>query len=93
LGDADVAVPRAEGFLHPLSAVYRASVLPHVEALLAADRLRPIDLFERVRTRELSAEELRDVDPGLVSLRNLNEPADYLTALAEAGFGVPNGQS
>ena len=32
------------------------------------------------------AEEVRDVDPRLSTLRNVNEPADYLSALAEAGF-------
>jgi molybdopterin-guanine dinucleotide biosynthesis protein A len=66
------------------------SVRPHVEALLAADRLRAAFLFERVRTRELEADELLDVDPGLRSLANLNNPADYLAALAEAGFAAPD---
>jgi len=89
LGDADVAVPRALGFLQPLAAVYRTSVLPHVEALLSADRLRAAFLFERVRTCELEADELLDVDPGLRSLANLNNPADYLAAIAEAGFAAP----
>src|SRR5215831_1364041 len=41
----DIAVMEIDGFPHPLSAFYRASVLPHVEALLAADRLRPVFLF------------------------------------------------
>ena len=30
--------------------------------------------------------ELRNVDPELASLRNLNRPEDYLQALATAGF-------
>lgn len=85
----DIVVPRTEGYHHPLSAVYRLTVLPHIEALLAEDRLRPLFLFERVRTREVSAEELSDVDPALHTLRNLNRPADYLAALAEAGFEAP----
>src|ERR1044072_4971818 len=38
----DIAVMEIEGFPHPLSAVYRRAVLPYVEALLAADRLRPV---------------------------------------------------
>jgi molybdenum cofactor guanylyltransferase len=89
LGDADVAVPRALGFHQPLAAVYRTSVRPHVEALLSANRLQAAFLFERVRTRELEADEVLDVDPGLRSLANLNHPADYLAALAEAGFAAP----
>ena len=39
--DHDVAVMEIDGFAHPLSAVYRRDVLPHVDALLAQDRLRP----------------------------------------------------
>ncbi len=50
LGEADIAVAEAEGRLHPLAAVYRRRVLPHVLALLAAERLRPVFLFERVTT-------------------------------------------
>ena len=41
----DIAVMEIDGFPHPLSAVYRRSTLPHVEALLAQDRLRPVFLF------------------------------------------------
>lgn len=84
LGEHDVAVPRTDGFYHPLAAVYRTCVLPHIEALLAADRLRPVYLFERVRVREVAREELADVDPTLATLRNLNRPEDYQQALIEA---------
>jgi molybdopterin-guanine dinucleotide biosynthesis protein A len=87
LGDHDIAVPKVDGYHHPLAAAYRTSVLPHVEALLAADRLRPAFLFERVRTREIAREELIDVDPELTSLINLNRPEDYQAALARAGLG------
>jgi molybdopterin-guanine dinucleotide biosynthesis protein A len=86
LGDADVAVPVEEAFHHPLAAVYRTSVLPHLEELLAADRLRPVYLFERVATRKVPVAELTTVDPRLVTLQNLNRPVDYLAALAQAGF-------
>jgi molybdenum cofactor guanylyltransferase len=89
LGDCDVAVPFIDGFHHPLSAFYRPTVIPHVEALLAADRLRPVYLYDCVPTRLVTADELRDVDPTLASLRNVNRPEDYLAALAEAGFAAP----
>ena len=42
----DIAVMDIDGFAHPLSAVYRRDVLPHVDALLAADRRRPAFLFD-----------------------------------------------
>ncbi len=88
LADHEIAVPKEEKFHHPLPAVYRASVLPEVEKLLAADRLRPLFLFERCQTREVAVEQLRDVDPQLKSLRNVNQPGDYQSALREAGFDL-----
>jgi len=89
LGDHDIAVMEIDGFTHPLSAVYRRSVLPKVEELLAQDRLRPVFLFEAVRTRRVSPAEMREVDPSLRTLRNLNTREDYEAALEElrrAGF-------
>ena len=86
LGDHDIAVMEIDGFTHPLSAVYRRAVLPQVESLLAQDRLRPVFLFDAVRTRRVSPAEMREVDPGLRTLRNLNTREDYEAALADAGF-------
>ena len=86
MGDHDIAVMEIDGFPHPLSAIYRRGVLPHVESLLAADRLRPVFLFDAVRTRRVTPQEMMVVDPGLKTLRNLNTPEDYRAALADAGY-------
>jgi molybdopterin-guanine dinucleotide biosynthesis protein A len=86
LGDHDIAVMEIDGFPHPLSAVYRRDTLPHVEALLAEDRLRPVFLFERVRTRRVQPSEMVSADPELLTLRNLNTRQDYLDALSIAGL-------
>src|SRR6185436_2172313 len=84
LGDHDIAVMEIDGFTHPLSAVYRRNVLPHIESLLAQQKLRPAFLFDLVRTRRVKQEEIADVDPQLRTLRNLNTREDYLAALAES---------
>jgi molybdopterin-guanine dinucleotide biosynthesis protein A len=86
MGDQNIAVMEIDGFPHPLSAVYRRDVLPKVEALLAQDKLRPVFLFDAVRTRRVRIEEMVGVDPELLTLRNLNTRADYLAALSEAGL-------
>ena len=83
--DHDIAVMEIDGFPHPLSAIYRRSVLPHVEELLAQDRLRPVFLFDAVRTRRVRPEQMTS-DPDLRTLRNLNTPDDYQQALRDAGF-------
>ncbi len=83
------AVPVSAGFHHPLAAVYRRSLVDVVEALIAAGRMRPTDLFDVVPTMRVDERELRDVDPRLDTLRNLNTPADYLAALDSAGLTAP----
>jgi molybdopterin-guanine dinucleotide biosynthesis protein A len=82
----EIAVPHVGGFDQPLAAVYHVSVLPHVEALLEADRLRPAYLFDLVRTRRVAADQLSDVDPELQSLANVNSPEDYQAILGRAGL-------
>lgn len=89
LENNDVAVMEIEGFPHPLSAVYRRRTLPYVESLLAANRLRPVFLYDEVPTRRVQVSEVIDVDPELMTLRNLNTREDYLAALATAGFAPP----
>jgi molybdopterin-guanine dinucleotide biosynthesis protein A len=86
LGDHDIAVMEIDGFPHPLSAVYRRNTLPQVESLLAQDKLRPVFLFDAVRTRRVLPEEMVSADPELRTLRNLNTQEDYLEALREAGL-------
>jgi molybdenum cofactor guanylyltransferase len=79
----EVAVPRINDYFHPLAAAYRVPVLPQVHELLAADRLRPVFLFDAVPTRIVDPHELADVDPGFRSLQNLNTPDEYAAALHE----------
>jgi molybdopterin converting factor small subunit len=89
IGGHDLAIPHTEGFHHPLAALYRrATVAPTAEALLAAGRLRPVFLMETLRTRIVTVDELRPVDPSLGTLRNLNTPEDYHAALRDAGLPV-----
>ena len=75
------AVPFIGDRLHPLAAAYRVEVLPVVREMLAANRLRLMDLFDLVPTRVIEAPELADADPDLLSLRNVNTPEEYEAAL------------
>ena len=79
-------MPHVGGYYHPLTAVYRTSVLPNAESLLSAGRVRPAFLFDQVRTRRVTANELADVDPELESVMNVNSPTDYMAALERAGL-------
>jgi molybdopterin-guanine dinucleotide biosynthesis protein A len=82
----DVALPTVHGYPQPLAAAYRVTVRSVVEELLAADRLRPAFLFERCRVRRLDEQalladrRLAAADPELLSVLNVNEPADIEAA-------------
>src|SRR5687768_17312199 len=77
----DVVVPHWQGRFQPLHAVYRRSVLPLLEAQLARGELRPVSLFDRVRTLRIDEEEVRRFDSDGWSFFNMNSPADYEQAL------------
>lgn len=57
----------------------------YVEELLAHDRLRPVFLFDAVKTRRVSPAEMTS-DPDLRTLQNLNTREDYEAALKMAGL-------
>jgi molybdenum cofactor guanylyltransferase len=84
----DACVPRLDGFAVPTCAVYLRSVGALAHELVAARRLRPRDLLEGVRTRYVSAAELRDADPELESFRDCDTEEDLAAALRAAGLAT-----
>jgi molybdopterin-guanine dinucleotide biosynthesis protein A len=85
---ADVALPVARGHVQPLAAAYRVALAPLADQLVASGRLRPADLFASCTVtrldegRLLADASLAAADPGLDSLINVNDPAEYAAALA-----------
>jgi hypothetical protein len=79
--DWDVVVPYWEERFQPLHAVYRTKVASLLAQQLERDELRPITLYERVRTLKISGEEIRRFDPAGLSFMNMNTPEDYQAAL------------
>jgi molybdopterin-guanine dinucleotide biosynthesis protein A len=78
----DVVVPRWENRYQPLLAVYRKTVLPCLADQLAKQELRPVFLFDKVRTRVVDEGEIRQFDPDGASFFNMNSPEDYQHALS-----------
>ena len=79
--DHDVVVPYWEGRYQPLFAIYRKDVTSYLHAQLQRGELRPIFLFDKVRTRKIDEEEIRRFDPEGLSFLNMNTPEDYEAAL------------
>jgi molybdopterin-guanine dinucleotide biosynthesis protein A len=86
--DDDAAVPVAQGRPHPLAAAYRVALLPVVDDLLANGERRAGALLDHVEARFLDETALlatgglREADPALVALRNVNTPGEYDAAVA-----------
>ena len=81
ISNHDVVVPYWQERFQPLHAVYRRSVLPLLKAQLERGELRPVSLYDRVRTGKIDAEEIRRFDPDGLSFFNMNTPEDYAEAL------------
>lgn len=86
LGEFELAIPREDGYHHPLAAVYRTSLAVRCRELISAGQRRPLHLVQTSRSHEFSVDELRGVDSQLDSLRNANTPEEYAALLAIAGF-------
>jgi molybdopterin-guanine dinucleotide biosynthesis protein A len=77
----DVVIPRAHDRLHPLCAVYRrASCLPAIEQAIQRGQRRLIAFHPDVSVREVDEATLRQVDPDLRALMNVNTPDEWAEA-------------
>jgi molybdopterin-guanine dinucleotide biosynthesis protein A len=77
----DAAIPRTSGGTEPFHAVYRREgCLPHVEAVIQADKWRVDAWYAKANVRLLSPEETRPYDPRGLAFWNVNTPEE----LAEA---------
>jgi len=81
ISEYDVVVPFWQERFQPLHAIYRTSVVPLLKEQLERRELRPIFLYDKVRTRKIQEAEIRRLDPEGLSFLNMNSPADYDAAL------------
>ncbi|MDP2726350.1 MAG: molybdenum cofactor guanylyltransferase [Dehalococcoidia bacterium] len=89
--DFDVIIPRLEGVLEPLHAIYSKSCLGPMKSLLDNDHLKIIDLFPQMRVRYIEEEEITPLDPQRLSFFNINTTADFQRAQElEASLRVGN---
>ena len=81
VGDADACVPRIAGRAMPTCAVYATRVTDIVRARLQTDDRSLRGLLDTLRVRWVDADELRDVDPDLLSFLDCDTPEEYAAAL------------
>jgi len=77
----DAVVPEIAGLLQPLHAVYRKRCIAAIDSIIAAGEARLVQIVQAVSVRKVGEQELRALDPDLLSFMNLNTPEDYQRAL------------
>ncbi len=80
LGALPGIVIEHEGFQFPLLGVYRVDVLATLQERVLRGERTAFAFARACGAGVLPADELRAIDPGLRSLRNLNSPADWTEA-------------
>lgn len=78
----DVVIPRLDGLVEPLHAVYAKACLEPIADLLDRGDLRIYDFFDRVRVRYVERGEITVFDPDLLSFFNINTPEQLQQARA-----------
>jgi molybdopterin-guanine dinucleotide biosynthesis protein A len=75
--DYDVCVPVLKEGMEPLHAIYSKRCLKPIERQIKKGDMRITSIYSKLKVRKLSEEELRDIDPSLLSFRNINTFEDY----------------
>jgi molybdenum cofactor guanylyltransferase len=86
-GDSDACVPLVDDVPMTTCAVYASRVLPRAQAHVADGTRSLRALLDGVSVRWVAPDELRDVDPDLLSFWDCDTPERYEAALTLAGFG------
>lgn len=76
----DAVVPMVRGLLEPLHAVYSRGLMPAIEAQLRMKDRRIRAMFDQIRVRYVTEEEIVRFDPQQRSFRNVNTPEEYKEA-------------
>lgn len=80
-GGYDVVVPEIEGKVEPLHAVYNKRLYSLIESHIRNDSRQIQKIFEAVRVRRITEEEIDRFDPSRRSFINLNTPEEYKEAV------------
>lgn len=76
----DLVVPRWDGMVEPLHAVYSKNCLASIDSLLKRGILNIARLFSMVKVRYLETEDIDRFDPKHLSFFNINTEADLRRA-------------
>jgi molybdopterin-guanine dinucleotide biosynthesis protein A len=84
-GEFDVVIPKVDGILEPLHAVYSRNCVPPMEFLIKQNRLSILELYPMVKMRYIENAEIDRFDPQHLSFFNINTEADLQMGIKLAG--------
>lgn len=76
----DVVIPKVQGELHTLHAVYSKRCLPFMKELIEQDKLKINAFFPKVRVKVIEEETIQRFDPHCFSFFNANTPEELALA-------------
>jgi len=76
----DIVIPRIDGSLEPLHAIYSKNCLPKILKYLDQDNPRLDVFFHEAKIKYIEKEEIQIFDPLLKSFANINTRADLMNA-------------
>lgn len=77
----DVVVPLVDTHYEPLCAIYSKRCVPVIEMQLRQKDYTIYNFFDRVQVKTISKDEIKQVDPDLLSFFNVNTPEAYQSCL------------
>jgi molybdopterin-guanine dinucleotide biosynthesis protein A len=86
LGDAEACVPLVDTVPMTTCAVYARSVLPRAQVQLASSTRSLRALLTNASVRWMTEEQVRELDPELLSFWDCDTPERYRAALLKAGL-------
>lgn len=79
--NGDAVVPKISGYFEPLCAVYAKSCLPLLHKNLTDGNLKITNFYNRITVHIPDENEIRRIDPRLLSFFNINSDTDYKKAI------------
>lgn len=79
--DFDVVVPVISARYNPLFALYSKKCLSIIKDNIAKGDYKIINIFSKVRLKEIGEDEIKKIDPEFNSLININTPEEYKKVL------------
>lgn len=77
----DIVIPWLKTGQEPFCAIYSKNCLrPITEQIKKGAKPKIIDFFKKVKLRKIKEEEIKKIDPNLISFFNINTPRDYQKA-------------